>query len=96
MNVTNDLQGLQQVFSSPDAAPARSGSYSGAAAAEPYGNAADVATLTPAGSVAAQAAPDSDVRMDKVVSVQQALAAGTYSVPAGAVADKMIDQMLGK
>ncbi|HTX42212.1 MAG TPA: flagellar biosynthesis anti-sigma factor FlgM [Acidobacteriaceae bacterium] len=96
MNVTNDLQGLQQIFSTPDVAPARNGSPSSAAAAEQPENAADVATLTPAGSVAAQAAPDSDVRMDKVISVQQALAAGTYSVPAGAVADKMIDQMLGK
>ncbi|MGC2639102.1 MAG: flagellar biosynthesis anti-sigma factor FlgM, partial [Acidobacteriaceae bacterium] len=56
----------------------------------------DEATLSPAASLAAQAAPDSDVRMDKVAAVQQALAAGTYNVPAGAVAGKVIDQMLGK
>jgi anti-sigma28 factor (negative regulator of flagellin synthesis) len=34
--------------------------------------------------------------MDKVVKVQQALAAGTYNVPSSEVASKMIDQMLGK
>ncbi|MGB6132049.1 MAG: flagellar biosynthesis anti-sigma factor FlgM [Acidobacteriaceae bacterium] len=95
MNVTNDLQGLQQIFSSQEVTPARSSDKSGAAAGQPE-NSVDVATLTSAGSVAAQSAPDSDVRMDKVTAVQQALAAGTYNVPASAVADKMIDQMLEK
>lgn len=96
MNVTNDLQGLQQIFSGQEVAPARnSGTLDAAAAGQPQ-SAADVATLTPAGSLAAQSAPDSDVRMDKVAAVQQALAAGTYSVPASAVADKMIGQMLEK
>jgi negative regulator of flagellin synthesis FlgM len=46
--------------------------------------------------MAAAAAPDSDVRMDKVAEIQQALASGSYNVPASAVAGKMIDQMLGK
>jgi len=32
--------------------------------------------------------------MDKVASVQAALAAGSYAVPASAVAQKMIDAML--
>lgn len=95
MNVSNDLQGLQQIFSSQEVAQARSGGKPGAAAGQPE-SAVDVATLTSAGSVAAQSASDSDVRMDKVTAVQQALAAGTYSVPASAVADKMIDQMLEK
>ncbi len=95
MNVTNDLQGLQQIFSSQEVAQAQSSSKANATAAHAE-SAADLATLTSAGSVAAQSAPDSDVRMDKVTAVQQALAAGTYNVPASAVADKMIDQMLGK
>jgi anti-sigma28 factor (negative regulator of flagellin synthesis) len=34
--------------------------------------------------------------MDKVAAIQQALASGTYNVPASEVAGKMIDQMLGK
>lgn len=95
MNVNNDLQAMQQLFSSQEVTPTGS--------AKPHGGAgragaerADEATLSPAASLAAQAAPDSDVRMDKVAAVQQALAAGTYNVPAGAVAGKMIDQMMGK
>jgi anti-sigma28 factor (negative regulator of flagellin synthesis) len=35
------------------------------------------------------------VRADKVASVQAAIAAGTYNVPASAVASKVIDSMLG-
>jgi len=31
--------------------------------------------------------------MDKVASVQAALAAGTYKVPAGAVASRVVDSM---
>ena len=34
--------------------------------------------------------------MEKVAEIQQALASGTYNVPAAAVAGKMIDQMLGR
>jgi anti-sigma28 factor (negative regulator of flagellin synthesis) len=35
------------------------------------------------------------VRTDKVAGIQAALAAGTYGVPASAVASKMVDAMLG-
>jgi anti-sigma28 factor (negative regulator of flagellin synthesis) len=35
------------------------------------------------------------VRTDKVVAVQAALAAGTYSVPSIAIAKKVVDVMLG-
>jgi anti-sigma28 factor (negative regulator of flagellin synthesis) len=33
--------------------------------------------------------------MDKVASIQAALAAGTYNVPTEAVASRMVDAMLG-
>jgi anti-sigma28 factor (negative regulator of flagellin synthesis) len=33
--------------------------------------------------------------MDKVASIQAALAAGSYNVSAGAVAAKVVDSMLG-
>jgi anti-sigma28 factor (negative regulator of flagellin synthesis) len=33
--------------------------------------------------------------MDKVASVQAALEAGTYNVPASAVASRVVDAMLG-
>jgi len=93
MNVNNDLQGLQQLFPSEEVAKAQGGKPGGAGTAA---SAADEATLSTAASAAAGAAPDSDVRMEKVTQVQQALAAGTYNVPASAVADKMMNQMLGK
>lgn len=102
MNVNNDLQGLQGLFPSPEVAEAQAaqGAQGAQGAREALGvagqRAADEATLSPAASVAAQATPDSDVRMDKVGEVQQALAAGTYSVSSSAVADKMIDRMLGR
>jgi flagellar biosynthesis anti-sigma factor FlgM len=95
MNVNNNLQGLQQLFPSPDVARAESGAaQSGSASQVQSGT--DQATLSPVASLAASAAPDSDVRMDKVAEVQQALVSGTYSVPASEVAGRMIDHMLGK
>jgi flagellar biosynthesis anti-sigma factor FlgM len=54
----------------------------------------DEATLSQVGTEFAGAAGQEGVRMDKVVAVQQALAAGTYSIPASKVADKLIDAML--
>jgi flagellar biosynthesis anti-sigma factor FlgM len=55
----------------------------------------DIATLSSAGSEVAQAASDGGARMDKVSSIQAALAAGTYNVPASAVASRLVDTMLG-
>lgn len=95
MNVNNDLQGLQSLFPSQQVAEAQVGK-SGGGATPAAGSAADEATLSTAASAAAQAATDSDVRMEKVTQIQEALAAGTYNVPASAVADKMMSQMLGK
>ncbi len=54
----------------------------------------DQATLSLAGTEVSQSASLAGVRTDKVASIQQALAAGTYSVPASAVADKVMDVML--
>jgi negative regulator of flagellin synthesis FlgM len=94
MNVSNNLQGMQQLFSSPEVTET-------AGKTSPQGSqkveaGTDQATLSTAASLAAAAAPDSDVRMDKVAEIQQALASGSYNVPASAVAGKMIDRMLGK
>jgi len=94
MNVNNDLQGLQQLLSSQEVAKGESGKRS--AAAQQAGSGVDEATLSSAASVAAQTAPDADVRMEKVAAVQQALAAGTYSVPSTDVANRMIESMLGR
>lgn len=95
MNVNNNLQGLQQLLSNQEVTRSET-AQPGSIAAGAVSSSADEATLSSAASVAAQTAPDADVRMDKVTAVQQALAAGTYSVPAGQVAGKMIDAMLGR
>ena len=94
MNVNNNLQGLQQLFSSQEATRVSDKAQSVDAQTEQTG--ADRATLSAAASLAAAAAPDSDVRMEKVNAVQQALASGAYNVPASEVAGKMMDHMLGK
>ena len=55
----------------------------------------DRATLSSAASQVASTSDDASVRMDKVASIQSALAAGTYNVPASAVASRLVDSMLG-
>ncbi len=56
---------------------------------------ADSAQLSSTGSVLAQAATSvSDVRTEKVASIKAAIDAGTYNVPAGAVADKLIESLI--
>ncbi|MFP5230338.1 MAG: flagellar biosynthesis anti-sigma factor FlgM [Acidobacteriota bacterium] len=94
MNIQNNLQGLQQLFSSE--AVTQTAGKTGASPSGVPKPGTDQATLSSAASVAAAAAPDSDVRMEKVTAIQQAIAAGTYQVPASAVAGKMIDHMMGK
>jgi len=58
-------------------------------------SAVDQASLSTVGGVMAQALSESDdVRTDKVAALQQSIAAGTYNVPASAVADKIISALL--
>jgi anti-sigma28 factor (negative regulator of flagellin synthesis) len=57
--------------------------------------AGDQATLSYAGTEILHSAADASVRDDKVRAIQGALAAGSYSVEASAVAGKVIDAMLG-
>ena len=94
MNVKTDLQALQQIF--PSTAPEKAGAATRGAGTPQVAAGSDEATLSTAASLAAQAAPDSDVRMEKVAQVQQAIAAGTYHVPSSQVADRMIDSLLRK
>lgn len=55
----------------------------------------DKATLSAGAAAVSQIAAGGDVRMEKVAAIQASLASGTYSVPASAVASKMMDAMLG-
>jgi negative regulator of flagellin synthesis FlgM len=65
------------------------------ASATPTEHATDRATVSTAGVQISQPGSDADVRWEKVAAVQQALADGTYDVPASEVATKMVDSMLG-
>ena len=55
----------------------------------------DRATFSSAGSEVSLTAAEPEVRADKVASIQAAIAAGTYNVPASAVASKVVDSMMG-
>jgi len=95
MDIRSGLDGLKSLLGVTPAA--QSGTQpvrTGGTAKETGAASADRATLSSAGSEVAQSAADSGVRMDKVESIQAALAAGTYSVPASAVASRMVDAML--
>ena len=95
MDIRNSMEGLRTLLGVNQAAPATSETKShqpvpGGAFAN------DLATVSSAGSEVSQAASGEGIRMDKVAAVQAALSAGTYSVPASAVASKVVDTMLGK
>lgn len=93
MDVHNNLDGLTSLLGvqTPSTAASSTRSGSQAAANELTG---DHATLSSAASEVSLESTGDGVRMDKVAAVQNALAAGTYSVPASAVATKMVDAML--
>lgn len=92
MDIRNSLDGLKSLLgvTPPTSNAAQS---KPANAASPSALTSDRATLSSAGSEVAQTANDSDVRMEKVTSIQQLLASGNYNVPSSAVASKMVDAM---
>jgi negative regulator of flagellin synthesis FlgM len=93
MDIRNSLDGLKSLLGvNPPAQPTAGARPS--APASPSALTSDRATLSSAGSEVSLSAGDEDVRMNKVAGVQAALAAGTYNVPASAVASKMVDAML--
>lgn len=94
MDIRNNLDGLKSLFGVESAAPATARHTQGKSIdAGALGS--DRATLSSAGSEVSQTAGEDGVRSEKVASIQAALAAGTYSVPAAAVATKLVDAMLG-
>ncbi len=93
MDIRSSLDGLRTLLGVDPAAPAAVQGKS-APPSSAGGLTNDRATLSSAGSEISDAASGEGVRMDKVTAVQQALAAGTYDVPASAVATKLIDAML--
>jgi negative regulator of flagellin synthesis FlgM len=94
MDISNNLDGLRSLLGVNSSAAPTTPAKNGAASTVLGGLGGDQATLSSAASQVSQAAGDDGVRWDKVAQIQAALASGTYSVPASAVASRMVDSML--
>lgn len=94
MEIRNSLDGLRALLGVNAADPAAAQNKSNAAAAAGSGFDADRATVSNAASEVSETASGEGVRTEKVAAIQAALAAGTYNVPASAVASKLVDAML--
>ena len=92
MSIRNGIENLTQVFPSQ--------AVSAAAPAKTPGDpqnerlTGDRAELSAVATQASQAAATSDIRLDKVASIQSALQSGTYDVSAEDVAKKIVASML--
>ena len=95
MEVRNNAEALKTLLGVPVTAATHAPHGRGALAAGQNALAGDQATVSFAGAEVSQSVAEDGVRTDKVVAVQAALAAGTYSVPSIAVAKKVVDAMLG-
>ena len=93
MDIRNSLDGLRSLLGVNPTDPSTPQSKTSTPTA-PSSFDSDRATFSSAASEVSQAASGEDVRADKVAGVQAALAAGTYNVPASAVASKVVDSML--
>ena len=93
MDIRNSLDGLRSLLgTNPTAPTAPQGKNASATAGSALDS--DRATLSSAGSEVSQAVSGEGVRAEKVAAIQAALAAGSYSVPASAVASRVVDAML--
>ena len=96
MDIRSGFDGLKTILGVTPAAPASPERIKGGQTAEGSSLSNDSATVSGAASEVALTAAEGGVRADKVAAVQAALEAGTYEVPASAVASKVIDSMLGR
>lgn len=92
MSFATGIGSLQQAINSITPSEAKPLVQSG----EPIANVehTDQTNLSSTGGLVAQALEGSDTRSAKVASLQQAIAAGTYTVPSSDVADKIIQSLL--
>jgi negative regulator of flagellin synthesis FlgM len=96
MDIRNSFDGLRSLLGVNVQDAAATGNKSASVASTPtIGSDSSTVSVSNAASQVSQTAADDSVRMDKVTSVQSALASGTYNVPASAVATKIVDAMLG-
>jgi negative regulator of flagellin synthesis FlgM len=98
MNVNDGLHGLPEALEISPAAPVSATQLQQQASFSTSLNNSiqDRTEVSTAASMAHRAMSITDVRMDKVVAVQQALANGTYQVSAHDVADRLVRQMMGE
>ena len=97
MSYTSGINGLQQTINSRPVTHVSAPDNVSTASEGSIANVAQVdqATLSSTGGLVAQALEGSDTRSAKVASLQQAIAAGNYSVSSSDVADKIIQSLLG-
>jgi negative regulator of flagellin synthesis FlgM len=101
MSYANSIGNTQQAISSistPVATPTKqatapSGEANESAVSNSNVQHADQTTLSATAGLVAQALGGSDVRFEKVASLQQAIAAGSYGVSSSEVADKIIQSL---
>ncbi len=95
MDIRTGLEGLRSLLGVPQTAnpPTQPSPSVSSTATSAFSS--DRATLSSAGAGVAETAGESGVRMDKVDEIRAAIAAGTYSIPASAVASRLVDSMMG-
>jgi negative regulator of flagellin synthesis FlgM len=94
MDGINSLHKMLGALQTNDSAGVNKAAKAGTTDLTAAGSSADSAKLSAAGGMASQATDTSDVRMDKVAALQQAIASGSYRVSASDVADKMVESLL--
>lgn len=95
MSFTNGIGTLQQTVgtaATEAAKPVAGGAKTNAT--QTVSEQADHAELSATGSLMSKGLGGSDVRMEKVQALQQAIASGSYQVSSGEVAGKLIDSMM--
>jgi flagellar biosynthesis anti-sigma factor FlgM len=94
MNIGNNIENLTQIFDPQTVTGATPAKAAVQNETQNEAQKTDQAQVSTAASQVAQSVASSDIRLDKVASIQSALQAGTYSVPASAVAQKVVDSLL--
>lgn len=94
VDIRNSIDGLKTLLGVPPTSSTQTQSVRSQAAPSSTTSDHDRATLSGAGAEVSQVTSGPDVRAEKVAAVRAALAAGTYQVPASAVAPKVVDTML--
>jgi negative regulator of flagellin synthesis FlgM len=103
MSYASGINSLQRAINSITPSEAKPAAQVGASDSVSKANAGsianvehvDQANLSSTGGLFAQALENSDTQSAKVASLQQAIAAGSYSVSSSDVADKIIQSLLG-